>query len=222
MSKVTNFVKNQFKRLYDWGIRVSKPVAMDYKFAAEDTLTDIKQKPFKAIFYLSLCGGGYYAYTTVPSEKDYHAGIIEASNDLLLVSDRVKSKTADDYVQKNLYYECKGLLRYQHLGLFSLVYYSEQDINNKSFIATCKYSNPRWTEFHKYIVDIGFVNIWWRLQWEMVDFDINFQELPKDFENIKDKYFDYVKRAFGYSYYSDLKAQIPRNNFYVNMEEETN
>jgi len=220
MAKVGNFFKNQLTRFYNWGVGVAKPVALDYKFAALDTLADIKARPAKAIFYLSLCSGGYIAYRTVPSEKDYHAGIVEASNDLLLVADSIKNKNSDAYVQKCLYYECKGLLRYQHFGLFSLVYYSEQDINNKSYIATCKYSNPRWTEFHKYIVDIGFVNTWWKLQWEMVDFDIDFEQLPKDFDKVYDKYFDFIKRAFGYSFYSDLVAQPSQRLMYVNMEED--
>ncbi|CAK8677743.1 unnamed protein product [Clavelina lepadiformis] len=196
-------------------VKYFKVLGNDYKDSALGTLTEAKEKPFRAFFYTSACILSYTLYKTTPSEAQYNAALVEASNDLLLLSDTERNKTTDNYVQYLLQFSCKGMLRYKHMGFFSLIYHSNHDKDARTYISQCKYTNPRWHHFPKRVMDVGLLGRWWRLSYTMTDYDVDFKVLPKEFNQFHESYVDFVKKVFGYSYFSNLHAQPVKCHGYV-------
>ena len=191
-----------------------KEVARDYKSAAEGTVEAAKLRPFRATFYTASTVFGLVAFKTTPSNASYIAKLVESSNELLLCGSE-RSKYADDYVQSIFQRWAKGMLRYTHCGLFSIVYFAEHNFETKSFKATCKYGNPRWKDMPNYVIDFGFLGRWWKLNYVMTDFDVDFSEIPKEYKHVLDKYYDVLRTSFGYSYFNNLKAQSRSSKLYV-------
>ena len=191
-----------------------KAIALDYKSAAEGTWTAAKNRPYRSIFYTGCTVFAFVAYKTSPCEESYLANIVESSNELLLCGSERSQKT-ENYFQNIFQLWSKGMLRYKNLGLFSIVYYSEHNKETKSFKAVCKYSNPRWHNMPEYVLDIGGLGRWWKAKYIMTDYDVDFAEIPKDFNGSFQKYFDFFKAAFGYSYFNNLKAQPIKTKIYV-------
>ena len=206
MLRLRSWRKSAFAKL--------KEIALDYKSGAEGTLEASKERPVRAVLYTGCTIFGIVAFKTTPSEKKYIAALVESSNEMLLCGSE-RSRATDDYLQNILRIWAKDMLRYRHCGLFSIIYSSDHSKNTKSFKATCKYSNPRWGDFKDRIIDIGFLSRWWRLSYAMTDYDVDFDDVPKQYKNFFYEYVDYIRTALGYSYFSDLRAQPLRGKIYV-------
>ncbi|ESO89105.1 hypothetical protein LOTGIDRAFT_106249 [Lottia gigantea] len=148
----------------------------DYKAAFLDTLQDIKDKPLKASFYFSLLGTGAVFYKLNPTEASFKELIIENANDLALVGEPIRSKTSDKFMENVIHKFNDGYLRYQNVGLFSIIYKTEYNKGLKLFNAQCKYAKPHWTEFHKSILDVGVLGRWIYIDKAMENYDINEDE----------------------------------------------
>ena len=48
------------------------------------------------------------------------------------------------------------------------------------FDANCSLVKPRWVDFHKQVVDVGFLGRWTSLRKAMFEFDVNQDEWDKD------------------------------------------
>lgn len=189
-------------------------IKSDYVAAGKDTWADSKMHPLKSLIYVGAFSFGIYTYKHVPSESNYIATVVECSNDLLLQSDATRNKDSDKFVQSVLGL-CNGdRLRYKRLGFFSVMYTAEFNKDNRTYVAQCKYTNPKWMEFHKRVLDIGFLERWWILQYIMTDYDVDLNEMPKEFNSVWSKYFDHLKMLFGYSYYH-IKSQPQKASLYV-------
>lgn len=206
MLRLKSFQKNWVAKM--------KGIALDYKSAAEGTMEAARQRPFRATFYAGSTIFGLVAFKTTPSYSSYIANLVESSNELLLCGSE-RSKSADDYVQAVMQRWAKGMLRYADLKLFSVVYYADHNFETKSFKATCKYSNPRWRDMIDYVIDVGFLGRWWTLSFRMIDYDVDFNEIPKEHRNVFDKYYDSWRTLIGYSYFNDLKAHTRSTKLYV-------
>lgn len=217
MSKITSFFKTKGSSFKNWVVDKSRPIFNDYKEAASDCVTEGKNRPIKTIIYCLLAGGGVYAYKTAPSEQHFQGSLNEASNDLITISESLVNKQADSHVQNLYKLQAQDMLRYQWLGLFSVVYDSDYSAHNRNFISQCKYSNPRWNEKHKRIVDVGFCDKWWVLDYKMTDYDLNFD---LEFSSVMQEYLYLFKRAvFGTGYFTELVSQPQVLSYFVDCEE---
>ena len=219
MYKVKTFLQNSGSKIWNWCANKAKPIVYDYKAAGEDLLLDMKQRPIKAAIYTTIFATGLYSYHHVPTESNFHGTLVEASTDLMTIGDDIINDEAYDHTQHVYGLYSKDMLRYKWMGLFSIVYSSDYDKHNKAYLSQCKYTNPRWNEIYRNVIDIGFCDTWWVLKWKMVDYDVNFKEFPLEFESIFERYAYILKRVFGFSYFSNLTSQPLVTSYYVNMED---
>lgn len=105
--------------------------------------------------------------------------MVKSANDTILVSDANLNPTADTHLcfLRKSYNE--GTIRCLNLGLFSLMWLNNFHSDCGIYPSQCDYLKPSVMDFHKRVVDIGFLGHWWNIQRYMKDFDIN----PKEFPN---------------------------------------
>ncbi|XP_078483799.1 mitochondrial import inner membrane translocase subunit Tim29-like [Ciona intestinalis] len=215
MSKILGAVKARFSKLNQSLKDTIKRTVDDYKAAASDTAENIKSRPARSLLNTAAFCGAIYLYKTVPEEQNFHASLVEASNDLLLVGDAIRNPVPDNHVQKIMQYTTKGMLRYRHFGVFSVVYFSDYDRDERTYLSQCKYTNPTWSELPSRVVDIGCMGKWWKLRWVMTDFDVNFEEHSKEFNHYYEELWDHIRTFFGYTYFNNLIAQPLKTQLYV-------
>ncbi|XP_062875037.1 mitochondrial import inner membrane translocase subunit Tim29 isoform X2 [Trichomycterus rosablanca] len=153
----------------------------DYKEACREAILGAYERPFKASVYAALIGGAYACYYTNPDDTSFQSRILETSNKLALLSPWIRSGTSDGHVQSLVRLHNEGRLRYVSLGIVSLAYVANYDPESSLYEANCSAISMPWAEFHKHVLDVGFVGRWWVLDQKMKDFDINedeFKHLP--------------------------------------------
>ena len=195
-----------------------KEIALDYKSSFAGTLEAAKLRPIRTVFYTGCTITGYVAYKSTPSEAKYIAALVESSNEMLLCGGE-RSQHTDEYLQSILKFWAKGMLRYKHLGFCSVMYSSEHSKDTKSYKAISKYANPRWLDFKDQLIDVGVFGRWWKLNYTMTDYDVDFAQFPKEYTNILEKFYDILRTALGYSYFSNLQGQPKRTILYVDCNE---
>jgi hypothetical protein len=72
-------------------------------------------------------------------------------------------------------------MRTLSLGIINFIWISDHDKSSGLYQAHCDYLEPKFSNFHERIVDIGFLGEWLILQRTMKDFDVN----PSEFENLQ-------------------------------------
>ncbi|KAK1157596.1 mitochondrial import inner membrane translocase subunit Tim29-like [Acipenser oxyrinchus oxyrinchus] len=167
-----------------------KGLLRDYKEACRDVFAGARERPGKAALYLSLLGGAGAFCHWNPSEASFESSLLEASNTLLLLSPWIRSGDSDGHVQGLTKLRNQGRLRYQSLGLLSLVYEAPFHPDSSLYEARCQSLRPRWLHFPSRVLDLGFCRRWWILERKMRDFDINEQEfmnLPPHLSTISPK-----------------------------------
>ncbi|XP_071486546.1 mitochondrial import inner membrane translocase subunit Tim29-like [Diadema setosum] len=159
--KISDYVQNMYR---------------DYKSATLDIFSDMKERPIKAGFYITSLGLIGYTWRQNPSEEGFDQELVEASNDLLLLSNFTRNPDSDRHVQKLLLLRNNGVLRYMNLGVCSIVWEDNFDKRVSSFDATCKHLKVSWREFPDRIRDVGFMGRWFYLSKAMEDYDVNYLE----------------------------------------------
>lgn len=145
----------------------------DYKAATVDVFTDMKERPFKAAFYIASLSAIGYMGSQAPDEENFEKELVEASNDLLLLSNLTRNQGSDIHVQKLMALQNAGVLRYMSLGVCSLIWEDHFDKRVALYDAKCDYLSVSWREFPDRIRDVGFMGRWHYLSKAMEDYDIN-------------------------------------------------
>ncbi|XP_041360883.1 LOW QUALITY PROTEIN: mitochondrial import inner membrane translocase subunit Tim29-like [Gigantopelta aegis] len=148
----------------------------DYKQAFVDLGQDMKSRPIKSGIYLGLLGAFGVLVKTKPSVDSYNAELIEKAHDLLLIGDLIRNKYSDEYLRDVVSSLKDGRLRFLNLGVCRVVWRSNYSSWVKLYDAQCKQLKPRWTEFHKQVVDIGVCGRWIYLDRAMEEYDVSEDE----------------------------------------------
>ena len=157
-----------------------KNIADDYMTVAIETAGDMKAKPIKSSFYVSLLTGIVVLIKTKPGETEFHSKIIENSQELHLVSDLTRNPNSEKFMKNASKLRYEGRLKYRNLIVCSLMCESNYSSELGIYEAKCKYVKPHWTEFHKTIIDVGVFGRWWKLEDFMKDYDVNPGEWKED------------------------------------------
>ncbi|KAH9500650.1 Mitochondrial import inner membrane translocase subunit Tim29 [Bulinus truncatus] len=148
----------------------------DYKAVAIETAQDIKDKPVKSAVYLTgLVTAGIFIKAN-PTAADLDNAIIESSHELSLVSSAIRNKHTETFIDRLSDAKRDGCLHHTSLFLFSLVWLSDFREDLDIYEAQCKYTQLPWYEFHKKIVDVGFLGKFVKLSEKMQNYDINDDE----------------------------------------------
>lgn len=190
---------NVFKFLFSekfWEVLYS-----DYKEVVVDTFTGMKAKPKKAAAYLTgifncsqrqsqhcyrviilICTGigcMLYAAETNPAARTYYEAMVKAADDAILVSEANLNPATDNRLCLIRQSYNEGTVCCLSLGLFSLIWLANYHQDCGIYPSQCKYLQPGIINFHKRIIDVGFLGQWWNIQWYMKDFDVN----PNEFSS---------------------------------------
>lgn len=151
-----------------------KPICSDYKEAALEVVTDIKQRPLKATTYATILGSIYYCAVHNPDERSHRDAYLKATNEMLLVHPSSQKKECVDYLKAVEINYNRQHLRRLNLLVASIIwsdYYSE---TCNVYEAQCSYLKLQYHKIFNKIVDVGFLDKWWILSDKMVDYDINY------------------------------------------------
>jgi hypothetical protein len=159
----------------------------DYKDVAIHTLKESKTHPFKTITYLSIIGGFYAAYKTNPSYHEYRSGLIDSSNDMILLGSGTRNKKCEFYLDNINKLDNLGLLEHRDYLFFSLIKHTNFNPECDLYEKSSKHLNKpsKWNILNypnlflqnlSTIVDIGFFNNWIILNKRLENCDINEDE----------------------------------------------
>ena len=154
-----------------------KGVARDYKESTNDILVGSKNRPFKAMAYSSTLLTLYYLQKTRPNEQSFRDAYVLMHHDLTLLPESTKNKHTQKHKDRVTQCENEGTLRFQSLGIATLVWHADYDSKLGLFSAQCEYLQPTYKEIlTERIVDFGINNRWTILEKMMKDFDVNVDE----------------------------------------------
>ncbi|XP_071799788.1 mitochondrial import inner membrane translocase subunit Tim29-like [Asterias amurensis] len=151
-------------------------VARDYKGATVDIFTDARARPVKAAVYATAFCCSVVALWNNPDEKSYHVSLQNACNDVLLLSDAIRNPKTNAYIQSLMMLRNEGQIRRMNLVVCSIMWRDNYSKEVNLYDSQCDYMKPGWRDFDKRILDVGFMNRWFFLEKNMVDFDINEEE----------------------------------------------
>lgn len=153
----------------------------DYKEACREVFVGAWERPIKASVYVTLLAGAGACFYTKPDQSSFEASLLDRSCQLGLLSPWIRNATSDGHVQSLVKLRNEGRLRHLGLGLFSLVYRADYDLDATLYEAQCSNLSVPWRELPQRVLDVGFVGRWWILDAKMKDYDVNedeFKHLP--------------------------------------------
>ncbi|RUS83081.1 hypothetical protein EGW08_009167 [Elysia chlorotica] len=157
-----------------------KIIADDYKAVAQETVQDITSGSIKAAVYLSGLVSLGILHKANPSERDLDTVLMESAHDLSLVGESIRSREADEFVDKLCSARRDGRLHHTNLGILSLVWVSEHRDELDLYSAKCKHTNLPWYQWHEKVVDVGILGKYMTLNRLMKDYDVNPSEWKEE------------------------------------------
>ncbi|KAJ8040537.1 Mitochondrial import inner membrane translocase subunit Tim29 [Holothuria leucospilota] len=151
-------------------------ILRDYKSSTLDIFTDARDRPIKAAIYITGISVVGYCWSKNPDEKLFDEALLNASNDLLQVSDLVRNPDSNSHLQDLLEMRNKGFIRRMNLGVCSLMWRDNFGTDVSLFDSSCKHLKVTWKEFPNRILDVGFHGRWLYLEKAMQDYDVNYKE----------------------------------------------
>ncbi|KAK6990523.1 Mitochondrial import inner membrane translocase subunit Tim29 [Biomphalaria glabrata] len=161
-----------FRRLGNYFLNILN----DYKAVALETAQDIKDRPGKtSIYFAGIITAGIFIKAN-PSAADLDEAVIESAHELSLLSSSIRNKDSDSFISQLSSAHRDGRLHHTSLMLCSLVWLSDYCEDLDLYEAQCKYTQLPWYEFHKKIVDVGFLGKFIKLSDKMKNYDVNEDE----------------------------------------------
>lgn len=160
-----------------WKVRLVKywkNLYRDYFEVASDIVKDARDRPLRAIFLLWGSSFLFVSAQLNPNDQHFHQAIRSATNDLILVSEKLQNRKAANHLRLIENAINAGVLRRLNLGIMSVMWLDDYGHECTLYKCTCKYLKPQWRNFHQRVVDVGFWNKWWILDEAMIDYDVNY------------------------------------------------
>nr|XP_057905413.1 mitochondrial import inner membrane translocase subunit Tim29 [Doryrhamphus excisus] len=154
----------------------SRSLASDYKEACREMVVGIYEHPVKASVYVTLLGGALTCFLSKPDKSSFEAALLERSGQLGLLSSWIRSATADKHVQNLLKLRNEGRLRHINLGILSIVYSTDYDLDSTLYEVQCSSLSVLWRNLPGRVLDVGFAGRWWVLDFKMKNYDVNEEE----------------------------------------------
>ncbi|XP_023308609.2 mitochondrial import inner membrane translocase subunit Tim29 [Lucilia cuprina] len=151
-----------------------KGLLTDYKDVAVGLVKESKEKPRKALFYAISGYGLYQCAQRNPDEEDFHKQFRSASNNLILVHPSLQNPKSASYIRRLQSDLNQNRLRFLSLGICTILWEDLYDKDDCTYPAQCEYTQVSFWNFHEHIVDVGFWNQFWRLRYELYNFDVNY------------------------------------------------
>lgn len=151
-----------------------KSLLTDYKDVAVGVVKESINKPKKAMFYGGLGYTAYLCGKRNPGEEDFTMQFRLATNNMILVHPSLQNPNSDAYLRRLQEAINQNRLRFLSLGIFTVVWEDLYDSDDCTYPAICEYTKVSFWSIPQHVVDVGFWNKFWRLKWELHNYDANY------------------------------------------------
>lgn len=150
-----------------------KSLMIDYRDVFVDVGKQMKEKPVRASIYATLAGSAVYCCKQNPNETDFIDRLRLYNADMMMVHHSCHNPISSQYLTflERCYNE--GIVRRLNLGVCSLLWIDNYDKAICLYKATCKHLKPELLNWHQRVIDVGFLDKWWKLDEKMTDYDVN-------------------------------------------------
>ncbi|KAL1138951.1 hypothetical protein AAG570_009013, partial [Ranatra chinensis] len=156
-----------------------KGVLSDYAQVGRDVATDAVNNPAKAAAIVATISFlGYCAHTN-PDDNHFRDRLLEHVNSFAMIAQPVRNSNSVSYIMQLATAYNAGQVRLFSAGFFTVVWLADYNSSMGQYKANCNYLSPSVFDFHKRIVDIGFLNRWWLIDYKMLDYDVSLEEWNK-------------------------------------------
>ena len=149
-------------------------IKSDYQEVIVDSFNTMKSKPIKSSIYGSLTFAIYYCCKNNPDETSLTEQLQYYEREMSMVALEMQNTKSSDHLKYLVQCRNEGVLRRLSIGVVSFLWISDFNPELASFKAMCEHLNPQYSTFHERIVDVGFLNKFWKLDDKMRDYDINY------------------------------------------------
>lgn len=174
-NRFTNFeIPERFKgTLVEKWMLYWKGLFNDYRDVFLNVGKQIKEKPIRASIYGALGGSAVYSFKHNPSETDFIEQLRSHNAKMVLMDPVCHNPTSSQYLifLERCYNE--GIVRRLSVGVFSMLWLENYDRALNLYKATCSFTKPDLLTWHNRVIDIGFLDKWWKIDEKMIDYDIN-------------------------------------------------
>uniref|UniRef100_A0A1B0FAG4 Mitochondrial import inner membrane translocase subunit Tim29 n=1 Tax=Glossina morsitans morsitans TaxID=37546 RepID=A0A1B0FAG4_GLOMM len=146
----------------------------DYTEVAVGIFREAKDNPKKSLLYALTSYGLYACAKKNPDEEDFLKQFRTSYNEMILVSSELQNPTSEDYIRRLQVDLNQNRLRFLSLWLFTIMWEDLYDKDDCTYPAICEYTKVTYWSFHEQIIDIGFWNKFWRLNWKLINYDVNY------------------------------------------------
>lgn len=150
-----------------------KGLCIDYRDVFLNVGKQIKEKPLRSSIYGTIGASTYYSFKHNPSETDFIEQLRIHNANMILVDPSCHNPVSSQYlVFLERCYNAK-IVRRLSIGVCSLLWIDDYDRALGLYKATCQYTKPEYLTWHNRIVDVGFLDKWWKIEQKMQDYDVN-------------------------------------------------
>lgn len=150
-----------------------KNLYRDYQDVAKGVVEQAKERPIRSSLYGITAVATYYCAKHNPTQSDFLEQFRKYNTDMILVDESCQRPETAQFFKFIEQASNQGLLRTLNLGVVSLLWVHDYDQALGIYKAVCTYTQPDYLKFQERIVDIGFLDKWWKLEKIMVDYDVN-------------------------------------------------
>ncbi|XP_018327943.1 mitochondrial import inner membrane translocase subunit Tim29-like [Agrilus planipennis] len=148
-----------------------KTTYKEYTQVGIDVIKDIRDHPFQSIYIALLSAAAWQVYKINPDERHYWSAVLNSANDIALLPKSLRKPQAENYVKFIQQCHQKGLIRRLNLLLASFMWTIDEE-NYRYFGKEIKYFKFPYTFPKIRVLDFGFMNNWWVLNYIMDDYDV--------------------------------------------------
>ncbi|XP_034936752.1 mitochondrial import inner membrane translocase subunit Tim29 [Chelonus insularis] len=171
----TTEVKAKESTLDNWK-RYWKGLYLDYKDVAVDIFNECKNRPIRAVTYLSLLGTCCYFHRVNPDECSFREALLQNSMRLMFVGENNRNPVSVEHIAHMTQCFNENIIRRANLGIISFIWLDNYSNHCCQYKSLCPYLKPQYINFYERIVDVGFLSKWWILEEKMKDYDVNDNE----------------------------------------------
>lgn len=152
-----------------------KGLVRDYRDVFLDVGKQAKERPIRASICGALGASVVYSFKHNPNEADFIDQLRTYNTKMVLVAAECHNPATSEHLifMERCYNE--GIIRRLSIGILSVLWLDNYDRAMSLYKATCSHTKPDLFTWHNRIIDVGFLDKWWKIDEKMTDYDINEQ-----------------------------------------------
>lgn len=151
-----------------------RSVVNDYNEVAWGVIKSIRERPKRAFGHFAMGYGLYQTALRNPDEQIFMERFGRARNEIIMVDPELRNPVATEYLKRLQLDINQNRQRFLSLGILTIMWEDLYDKDDCTYPAQCEYTKVTFWNFHKYVLDVGFWNRFWLLEWKLRNYDVNY------------------------------------------------